>query len=89
MSWFIWRLIFFHFSNFGVQWNEINAIIFIFQFKTKTSFGTSSHLPHIICIYSLNEDYASIVFKEGINKAKCVILVFRLEKIPFWNVVGI
>jgi hypothetical protein len=79
----IWRLKISLFSNFGVQWNGIDAIIFLFQFKPRTSFGTSSHLPPKLCIYSLIKDYVSIVFKEGINKAKCLILVFRLENIPF------
>jgi len=75
---------FFHFSSFNVQWNGIDTrILFLFQFKPKTSFGISSHLPHKIFIFSLNEDYASIIFKEGISKAKSVILVFRLENIPF------
>jgi hypothetical protein len=84
-----WRLKISPFSNFGVQWNGIDAMIFHFQFKPITSFGTSSHLPHKICIYSVIEDYASVVFKEGINKAKCLILIFRLENISFWNVLGI
>jgi len=66
-----------HFFGLDVQWNGIDVVIYIFQFKTITSFNISSHLPHKICIYSLNEDYASIVFKETISKVKCVILVFR------------
>jgi len=65
-----WRLKVYHFFSFGVQWNEIGAIIFFLQFKIGISFGTRSHLPHKICICSLNENHASIVFKEGINKAK-------------------
>jgi hypothetical protein len=30
-----------------------------------------------------------LFFKEGSRKAKCVILVFMLENIPFWNALGI
>jgi hypothetical protein len=37
----------------------------------------------------LSENYASIVFKEANEKAKCVILVFKLENNPFWNALGI
>jgi hypothetical protein len=49
-----WRLKIYHFSSFGVQWNRIDAIIFFSQFKPRTSFGTSSHLPHRIYITIVN-----------------------------------
>jgi hypothetical protein len=37
----------------------------------------------------LDENYAFIVLKEGINEAKCVIPIFKLDNVPHQNALGI
>jgi hypothetical protein len=37
----------------------------------------------------LDENYAFIVLKEGISKAKSVVPIFKLENVPHRNVLGI